>query len=61
MFQGSIGRCDLWGGSMKEIEISIKEKLFTLQDDIVVYPGHGDKTTIGYEKKFNPYFGSNYS
>ena len=61
LFQGSIGRCDLWGGSMKEIEISIKEKLFTLQDDIVVYPGHGDKTTIGYEKKFNPYFGSNYS
>lgn len=57
LFQGSIGRCDLWGGSMKEIEESIKGKLFKLSDDIIVYPGHGDKTTIGYEKKYNPYFG----
>ena len=61
LFQGSIGRCDLWGGSMKEIEASIKEKLFILDENTVVYPGHGDKTTIGYEKKYNPYFGSNYS
>lgn len=61
LFQGSIGRCDLWGGSIKEIEESIKQKLFKLDDSITVYPGHGDKTTIGYEKKYNPYFGSNYS
>jgi len=60
LFQGSIGRCDLWGGSMSEIEESIKEKLFKLDENITVYPGHGDKTTIGYEKKYNPYFGSNY-
>ncbi|MBE7708171.1 MAG: MBL fold metallo-hydrolase [Cyanobacteria bacterium SIG27] len=60
LFQGSIGRCDLWGGSMTEIEESIKNKLFKLDDNITVYPGHGDKTTIGYEKKYNPYFGSNY-
>ncbi|MBQ7287797.1 MAG: MBL fold metallo-hydrolase [Candidatus Gastranaerophilales bacterium] len=60
LFQGSIGRCDLWDGSMSEIEESIKEKLFKLDENIVVYPGHGDKTTIGYEKKYNPYFGSNY-
>jgi len=60
LFQGSIGRCDLWGGSMEEIGESIKNKLFALDDEIVVYPGHGDKTTIGYEKKYNPYFGSNY-
>ena len=60
LFQGSIGRCDLWGGSMGEIEQSIKNKLFILDENIIVYPGHGDKTTIGYEKKFNPYFGSNY-
>lgn len=61
LFQGSIGRCDLWGGSMEEIGKSIKEKLFVLDENIVVYPGHGDKTTIGYEKKYNPYFGSEYS
>ena len=57
LFQESIGRCDLFGGSFSEIEYSIKEKLFKLYDNIVVYPGHGDKTTIGYEKKHNPYFG----
>ena len=60
LFQGSIGRCDLWGGSMEEIRESIKNKLFTLNENITVYPGHGDKTTIEYEKKYNPYFGSNY-
>ena len=46
---------------MSEIEESIKNKLFKLDDATTVYPGHGDKTTIGYEKKFNPYFGSNFS
>ena len=60
LFCGSIGRCDLFGGSFEEIEQSIKEKLFTLDDNITVLPGHGEKTTIGYEKKYNPYFGSNY-
>ena len=60
LFQGSIGRCDLWGGSMEEIGESIKNKLFSLDENIVVYPGHGDKTTIEYEKKFNPYFGLQY-
>lgn len=59
LFQESIGRCDLWGGSMEEIEKSIKNKLFVLDENIIVYPGHGDKTTIGHEKKFNPYFGLN--
>ncbi|MBQ9150011.1 MBL fold metallo-hydrolase [bacterium] len=57
LFQGSIGRCDLWGGSMAEIEESIVGKLFKLDENTVVYPGHGDKTTIAYEKKYNPYFG----
>lgn len=60
LFKTSIGRCDLFGGDFKEIEVSIKDKLFKLDDNITVYPGHGDKTTIGFEKKFNPYFGSSY-
>ena len=60
LFRGSIGRCDLFGGNYKEIEDSIKNKLFILNEDIMVYPGHGDKTSIEYEKKYNPYFGSNY-
>ncbi len=61
LFKDSIGRCDLFGGDFKEIEKSIKEKLFKLDEGITVYPGHGEKTTIGYEKKYNPYFGSNIS
>ena len=56
LFQDSIGRYDLWGGSYEELEESIKEKLFKLDDEITVYPGHGDKTSIGHEKKYNPYF-----
>ena len=59
LFQESIGRCDLFGGSFREIEESIRNKLFQLPDNTAVYPGHGDKTTIGHEKKFNPYFGIN--
>lgn len=61
LFAESIGRCDLFGGDFKEIEQSIKEKLFTLNEDVTVYPGHGHKTSIGHEKKYNPYFGSNFS
>lgn len=60
LFQESIGRCDLFGGDFREIERSIKDKLFKLDDSIMVYPGHGDSTTIAHEKKYNPYFGSNY-
>ncbi|MBR1616986.1 MBL fold metallo-hydrolase [bacterium] len=60
LFRVSIGRCDLMGGSLQEIEKSIIEKLFELDENIKVYPGHGESTTIGYEKKYNPYFGLNY-
>lgn len=53
LFQRSVGRCDFPGGSFETISKSIKEKLFTLPDDTEVFPGHGGKTTIGYEKKYN--------
>ena len=53
IFYRSIGRCDLPGGDMDTIANSIKNNLFILADDIDVYPGHGPKTTIGFEKKYN--------
>ncbi len=53
LFQGSVGRCDLLDGDLKAIVESIKEKLFALPDNTTVFPGHGAKTTIGYEKSYN--------
>ena len=55
LFQGSIGRTDLPGGSFPHILRSIHEKLLVLPDDVVVYPGHGDITTIGSEREHNPF------
>jgi hydroxyacylglutathione hydrolase len=55
LFQGSIGRTDLWGGSYPEIIRSIQEKLLALPDDLVVFPGHGPETTIGEERENNPF------
>jgi hydroxyacylglutathione hydrolase len=55
LFQGSIGRTDLWGGSTKDILKSIHEKLLTLPDETLVTPGHGANTTIGAERASNPY------
>ncbi|NVO09008.1 MAG: MBL fold metallo-hydrolase [Bacteroidales bacterium] len=54
LFKGSIGRTDL-GGNYETLINSIINKILPLGDDIVVYPGHGDSTTIGYEKKHNPF------
>ncbi len=55
LFQGSIGRTDLPGGDFSILEESIKRKLYTLPGDVIVYPGHGDATTIGDEMKTNPF------
>jgi hydroxyacylglutathione hydrolase len=55
LFLQSIGRTDLPYGSADAITRSIKEKLFTLDDDTVVYPGHGEETSIGFEKRNNPW------
>lgn len=55
LFQGSIGRTDLWGGSFPQIIDSIKERLLTLADDVKVMPGHGDHTSIGQERAENPF------
>jgi glyoxylase-like metal-dependent hydrolase (beta-lactamase superfamily II) len=58
LFYEEIGRCDLPGGNFKEIEKSIRERIFTLPDDIPVYPGHGKDSTIAHEKEHNAYFGA---
>lgn len=55
LFEGGVGRTDLPGGSYKDLERSIIKRLYVLTDDTVVYPGHGEPTTIGFEKKHNPY------
>jgi hydroxyacylglutathione hydrolase len=55
LFHGSIGRTDLPGGSFPEILRSIHEKLLVLPDEMIVFPGHGDTTTIGEERDENPF------
>ncbi|HEY2019092.1 MAG TPA: MBL fold metallo-hydrolase [Bryobacteraceae bacterium] len=55
LFRESIGRTDLPGGDYRQIQASIRTKLLPLPDDAVVIPGHGENTTIGWEKRFNSF------
>ena len=57
LFKGSIGRTDLPMGDYETLIKNIKQKLFLLPDNVIVYSGHGDETTIGEEKNFNPFVG----
>src|SRR6516164_1554878 len=55
LFAGSIGRTDLWGGSLEQIMESLTQKLLALPDETLVHPGHGPTTTIGQERASNPF------
>jgi hydroxyacylglutathione hydrolase len=57
IFAGSIGRTDLPGGSFETLISSAKEKILSLPDQTKLYPGHGPATSVGHEKKFNPFLG----
>ena len=58
IFAGSIGRTDLPGGNYTTLINSVKSKIFTLADETIIYPGHGPSTSVGEEKKYNPFFNS---
>ena len=55
LFQGSIGRTDFPDGDLDQLAASIQTKLYTLPDDTIVLPGHGSATTVGQEKRHNPF------
>src|SRR5260370_1219939 len=55
LFAGSIGRTDLWVGSLEQIMDSLRTKLMHLPDETIVHPGHGPVTTIGHDRQLNPF------
>lgn len=55
IFRESVGRCDLPGGNFDQIVESIEQRIFTLPEETVIYPGHGKTTTVGWEKEHNTY------
>ena len=59
LFNQSIGRTDLPGGDLETLVHSIRDRLFNMDDETIVYPGHGSETTIGDEKLANPFVGKN--
>lgn len=56
LFQLSIGRSDLWGGDHDQLIRSVRQRLFTLDNDLPVFPGHGPDTRLGDERRNNPFF-----
>ena len=55
LFEESVGRTDFPTSSTSELIKSVKDKIFVLPDDTIVYPGHGEVTTVGHEKQYNPF------
>ena len=55
LFAGSVGRTDLWGGSFEELLRSIQQRLLRLPENAIVVPGHGPRTSIGVERRTNPF------
>ena len=55
IFAGSVGRTDLPGGSMEELKRSILDQIYSLEDEVTLYSGHGSATSVGTEKNSNPY------
>ncbi len=59
IFYNSIGRTDFPGGSFESLVSSVKDKIYTLNPDTIIYPGHGETTTVGYEIMYNPFIKGN--